>query len=68
MGALDHLYRELSAWGEKDLLAGFWWRDDDLGTPTTELDLLLGCAGRLEVEPVLAVVPIWASSTLITLI
>ena len=64
MTALDQLRRELDTWEERDLQARLWWRDDDLGDPTAKLDPLLQCAGHLEIEPVLAVVPRWASDAL----
>lgn len=64
MLALDLLRHELDAWGDQGLVAGFWWRDDDLGSPTPALDPLLRTATALEMEPLLAVVPTWATPDL----
>jgi len=55
---------ELDAWSEAGGHARFWWRDDDLGEPTPQLDPLLRVAANLEIEPMLAVVPRWASPNL----
>jgi hypothetical protein len=58
------LLNELDAWGEAGKQAGFWWRDDDLGDPTAKLDPLLRVAEALDVEPLLAVEPRWATPDL----
>jgi predicted deacetylase len=64
MDALDLLHQELDAWNGAGRTASFWWRDDDLGDPTPDLDPLLRSAAALGVEPLLAVVPKWATSDL----
>ena len=64
MRALDLLHLELDAWSGEGFFADLWWRDDDLGAPTPDLDPLLRTAGALGTEPLLAVVPKWASPDL----
>ena len=64
MDALDLLHQELDAWEAAGHAASFWWRDDDLGHPTPELDPLLRTAAALGAEPLLAVVPKWATPDL----
>jgi hypothetical protein len=64
MRAFDLLHRELDAWSDDEALAAFWWRDDDLCIPTDKLDPLLRTAAALEAEPLLAVVPKWATDDL----
>jgi hypothetical protein len=64
MRALDRLNHELDAWEDDTRVAGFWWRDDDLGVPRPELDPLLRTAATLGIEPLLAVVPRWATPDL----
>ena len=64
MRAQDLLDNELAAWEADGLEAGIWWRDDDLGAPTRELDPLLAVATTLNMEPLLAVVPKWATPDL----
>lgn len=58
------LSRELDTWGEAGRRARFWWRDDDLGDPTSRLAPLLRVAASIGTEPLLAVVPSWATAEL----
>lgn len=58
------LRNELDAWDKAGKQARFWWRDDDLGDPTARLDPLLDVAAALDIEPLLAVVPNWATPRL----
>ena len=58
------LRRELDAWADAGRTAEFWWRDDDLGSPTARLDPLLRTAAALGAEPLLAIVPHWATADL----
>lgn len=58
------LLNALDTWGEAGKAAEFWWRDDDLGDPTRKLEPLLRTAEALKFEPLLAVVPLWATPDL----
>ena len=57
MTGVEALEKELSAWTASDGTVPFWWRDDDLGNPTSALDPLLTAAEGLAMRPVLAAVP-----------
>ena len=46
---------ELDRWAEADVVAAFWWRDDDAITDTPQLEALLECAGQTPLA--LAVIP-----------
>lgn len=64
MNPIDALILELDAWRAAGRVAWFWWRDDDLGRPTERLDPLLATAIELDLAPLLAVVPAWATPDL----
>ena len=64
MIGMDALAQELDKWRARGRVATLWWRDDDLGVPTGKLDPLLATAGDLDLVPMLAVVPAWASPEL----
>ena len=51
------LTAELDAWRAADRTAGFWWRDDDAGALTPELEHLLAVADRGAAPLALAVIP-----------
>ena len=47
--AWSWLQRELDAWGERELQADFWWRDDDAVAASPQLDRLLQIGERHEI-------------------
>ena len=51
------LRRELDAWSERDMLADFWWRDDDAIESSPQLQRLLQLAARHRLPVALAVIP-----------
>lgn len=53
----EALAAELDCWAAEGRVATFWWRDDDAGAMTCELDRLLDLRARLGVYLSLAVVP-----------
>jgi hypothetical protein len=57
MANWDDLTRELDAWGEADLVASFWWRDDDAVAPSAALDRLLATSVESAAPLALAVIP-----------
>jgi hypothetical protein len=57
MADWDDLTGELDAWGEADLVASFWWRDDDAVAPSNALDRLLATAVESAAPLALAVIP-----------
>ncbi len=62
--AWSWLQRELDAWGERELLADFWWRDDDAVAASPQLDRLLQIGERHGVPLSLAVIPASLQQTL----
>jgi len=57
MADWNDLTRELDAWREMDLVATFWWRDDDAVAPSEALDRLLATALETGAPLALAVIP-----------
>ena len=55
--AWDWLQRELDHWGENDLQAEFWWRDDDAVQASPQLDRLLALGADQALPIALAVIP-----------
>lgn len=62
MTTWDDLARELDAWGEADLIATLWWRDDDVRRPGPKLTRLIEVADGLPLA--LAAVPADATAEL----
>lgn len=57
MSAPDILARYLDARGEADRPLEFWWRDDDLETPSPELSRCLEALGAYDIPAAFAAVP-----------
>jgi hypothetical protein len=55
--ARSWLHAELDRWGESDLRADFWWRDDDAVSANTQLERLLHLSARHSAPLALAVIP-----------
>jgi hypothetical protein len=64
--AWNWLARELDRWGESELSASFWWRDDDAVEPSTALDRLLQLSTQHGLPLALAVIPAGLQSQLVT--
>ena len=60
----DVLARELDAWGEKDMQATLWWRDDDAERDSPQLRRLLAIARAHGVPIAIAAIPAGADRTL----
>ncbi len=57
MSGWPALEQALAAWAAAGRVATFWWRDDDAGPWTAELEALTDLAGRLGTPLALAVIP-----------
>lgn len=55
--AWAELGAELDRWADSGRTATFWWRDDDAGAVTPQLDRLLALRAALDIDLSLAVVP-----------
>jgi hypothetical protein len=51
------LHSELDHWGESDLRADFWWRDDDAVSANTQIERLLHLNAKHSAPLALAVIP-----------
>lgn len=58
------LQRELDVWGERELQADFWWRDDDAVAASPQLERLMQIGDRHGVPLSLAVIPASLQQTL----
>lgn len=68
MATWQHLWDELACWQEGDLIATFWWRDDDATRISAELMRLLNLGAEQEVPVALAVIPRDIDGSLYTLL
>jgi hypothetical protein len=59
------LEAELSRWRETGRAADFWWRDDDAGRLTPQLEGLLALQGKTAVPLALAVIPAHAEDAML---
>ena len=62
--AWSWLQAELDRWGESELRADFWWRDDDAVSANTHLERLLRLGARHSAPLALAVIPARLDSSL----
>jgi hypothetical protein len=62
--AWSWLQAELDRWGESELRADFWWRDDDAVSANTQLERLLRLGARHSAPLALAVIPARLDSSL----
>ena len=62
--AWSWLQAELDRWGENNLRADFWWRDDDAVSANTQLERLLRLSASHSVPLALAVIPARLESSL----
>lgn len=54
---VEILYRELDEWNYAGTAATLWWRDDDVQSPSAELDRLTDLAQKYAIPLALAVIP-----------
>ena len=61
---LQQLATEINILSSTDRSVEIWWRDDDLETPSQQLDNLISTAHNIKLAPLLAVIPARASKQL----